>query len=65
MFPLAAIGRVVDSMVIMCVPGSERGRLGCFATDEESVGQGYERDRLVGLDHERVRFVGAQGSAKT
>ena len=36
-----------------------------FTTDEESVGQDYERDWLVGLDHERVRFVGAQGSAKT
>jgi len=60
MFPLAAIGRGVHSMVIACVPGFERGRLGCFATCEESVGQDYERDRLVGLDHERVSFVGVQ-----
>jgi len=30
-------------MVIACVPGSERGRLGCFATGEEFVGQDYER----------------------
>ncbi|QCD89073.1 hypothetical protein DEO72_LG4g11 [Vigna unguiculata] len=27
-------------------------RLGCFTTDEESVGQDYERDSLIGLDHE-------------
>jgi len=27
-------------------------RLGCFITDEEFVGQDYERDRLIGLDHE-------------
>jgi len=59
-FPLAAIGRGVHSMVITCVPGSERGRLGWFSTNEESVGQDYERDRLVGLDHECVCFVGAQ-----
>jgi len=60
MFSLAAIGRGVHSMVIACVPWSKRGRLGCFTTDEESVGQDYERDRLVGLDHEWVGFVGAQ-----
>jgi len=48
-------------MVIACVLGSEQGRLGWFfSTDEESVGQDYERDRLVGLDHERVSFVEAQ-----
>ena len=41
----------------MCQGPSER--LGCFTTDEESVGQDYERDRLIGLDHERVSFVGA------
>jgi len=46
-------------MVIACVPGSERGRLGCFATGEKSVGQDYERDRLVESDHERESFVGA------
>ncbi|QCE03388.1 hypothetical protein DEO72_LG8g1412 [Vigna unguiculata] len=34
MFPSAAIGRGVHSMVIACVPWSERGRLGCFTTDE-------------------------------
>jgi len=60
LFSLAAIGRGVHSMVIACVPGSERGGLGHFATDEESVGQDYERDRLVGLDHERVSIMGAQ-----
>ncbi|QCE00284.1 hypothetical protein DEO72_LG7g1574 [Vigna unguiculata] len=60
MFPLAAIGRGVHSMVIMCVSGSDRGRLGCFATGEESVGQDYKWDRLVELDHERDSFVGAQ-----
>jgi len=60
MFSLAAIGRGVHSMVIACVPWSERGRLGCFTTDVESVGQDYEQDRLVGLDHEWVSFVGAQ-----
>jgi len=47
-------------MVIACVLGSERGRLGCFATGEESVGQDYEQDRLVESDHERDNFVGAQ-----
>jgi len=47
-------------MVIACVSWSERGRLGCFATGEESMGQDYERDRLVELDHKRVSFVGAQ-----
>ena len=31
-----------------------------FTTDEESVGQDYEHDRLIGLDHEWVSFVGAQ-----
>jgi len=40
-------------------------RLGSFTTGEESVGQDYERDRLIGLDHERVSFVGAQGNPKT
>jgi len=60
MFPSAAIGRGVNSMVIACVPGSERERLGCFTTDEESVGLDYEQDRLMGLDHEWVSFVGAQ-----
>jgi len=39
-------------MVIACVPGSERGRLGCFTTNEEFVGQDYKQDRLIGLDHE-------------
>jgi len=38
MFPSAAIGRGVHSMVIAWVPWSERGRLGCFTTNEESVG---------------------------
>jgi len=47
-------------MVIACVPWSEQGKLGCFTTDEESVGLDYERDRLVGLGHERDSFVGAQ-----
>jgi len=42
---------------IACVPGSERGRLGCLTTGEESVGQDYEQDRLVGLDHKRDSFV--------
>jgi len=60
MFPSAAIGRGVHSMVIVCVPWSERERLGCFIIDEESVGKDYERDRLIGLDHEWVGFVGAQ-----
>ena len=60
MFPSAAIGRGVHSMVITCVPWSERGRLGCFTTDEEFVRQNYEHDRLIGLDHEWVSFVGAQ-----
>jgi len=35
-------------------------RLGYFTTDEESVGQDYEWDRVIGLDHECVSFVGAQ-----
>ena len=39
-------------------------RLECFTTDEESVEQDYERDRLIGLDHEWVSFMGAQGSPK-
>ncbi|QCD92285.1 hypothetical protein DEO72_LG5g347 [Vigna unguiculata] len=60
LFPLAAIRRGVHSMVIACVPGSKLGRLGCFTTDEESVGLDYEQDWLVGLDHERDSFVGAQ-----
>jgi len=51
MFPSVAIGRGVYSMVIACVPGFERGRLGCSTMNEESVGQDYEQDRLVGLDH--------------
>ena len=42
LFPLAAIGRGVQSMVIACVLGSNLGRLGCFTTDEESVGLDYE-----------------------
>jgi len=49
LFPLAAIGRGVHSMVIVCVPRSERGRLGWFSTNEESVGHDYEQDRLVGI----------------
>jgi len=46
-------------MVIECMPGSKPGRLGCFTTDEESVGLDYEQDWLVGLDHERDSFVEA------
>jgi len=65
LFPLAAIGRVVHSMVIVCVSRSKRGRFGCFTTGEESVGQDYERDRLVGSDHERVSFVEARYSPRT
>jgi len=30
-------------MVIVCVPWSERGRLGCFTTDEESIGRTVSR----------------------
>jgi len=60
LFPLAAIGRGVHSMVIACVPGSKLGRLGWITTDEESVGLDYEQDWLVGLDHERDSFMGAQ-----
>jgi len=60
MFSSAVIGRGVHSMVIVCVPGSKQARLGCLTTCEESVGQDYERDRLVGLDPERDSFVGAQ-----
>jgi len=60
MFLLATIGQGVHSMVIECVPGSKLRRLGCFTIDEESVGQDYEQDRLIGLDHEWVSFVGAQ-----
>jgi len=52
MFSSATIGRGVHSMVIACVLGSKLRRLGCFTTDEESVGWDYERDRLIGLDHE-------------
>jgi len=52
MFLSAAIGRGVHSMVIAYVPWSEQGRLGWVTTDVESVGQDYEQDRLVGLDHE-------------
>ena len=40
-------------------------RLGCFTTGEVSVGQDYERDKIIRLDHEWVNFVGAQGSPKT
>jgi len=47
-------------MVIACVLGFERGKLGWFSTDEKSVGQDYERVRLVELGHKRVSFVGAQ-----
>jgi len=64
-FSLAAIGRGVHSMVIACVPGSKLRWLGCFTTDEESVGQDYERDRLIGLDHKWVSFVEARKSPKT
>jgi len=42
MFPSAAIGRGVHSMVIACVPWSERERLGRFSTNKESIGQDYE-----------------------
>jgi len=52
MFLSATIGRGVHRLVIACVPGSKLRRLGCFTTDEEFVGQDYERDRLIGLDHE-------------
>ena len=52
LFPSATIGRGVHSMVIACVPGSKLRRLGCFTTEEESVEQDYEWDRLIGLDHE-------------
>jgi len=52
MFLSASIERGVYSMVIACVLGSKLRRLGCFTTDEESVGQDYEQDRLIGLDHE-------------
>jgi len=65
LFPLVAIGRGVHSMVIACVPGSKLGRLGCFTTDEESVGLDYEQDWLVRWDHERDSFVEAQKSSKT
>ena len=47
-------------MVIACVPGSKLRRLGCFTTDEESARQDCEQDRLIGLDHKWVSFVGAQ-----
>jgi len=60
MFLLAAIGRGVHSMVIACVSGSKLARLGCFTIHEESMGLDYEWDRLVGLDHKRDSFVGAQ-----
>jgi len=59
MFPLVTIGLGVHSMVIACVPGSDQGMLGCFATEEKSMRQDYEQDRLIGLDHERDSFVGA------
>jgi len=65
MFLLVGIGRGVHSMVIACVPWSERERLECFITDEESVGQDYEQDRLIGLDHEWISFMGAQRSPRT
>jgi len=64
MFPSTTIGRGVHSMVIVCVPWSEWGRLGYFTTNEESVGQDYEQDRLIELDHEWVSFVGAQWSPR-
>jgi len=38
-------------MVIVCVPGSKY-ETWMFYYSEESVGQDYERDRLIGLDHE-------------
>jgi len=49
-------------MVITCIRrtmgkellGSRRLLLG-----EESIGQDYEQDMLIGLDHEWVSFVGA------
>jgi len=47
-------------MVIVCVLGSKLSKLGCYTTDEESVGMDYEQDWLVGLDHERDSFVEAQ-----
>jgi len=47
-------------MVIACMPGSKLRGLGCFTTDEESVGQDYEQDRLIGLDHKWNCFVGAR-----
>jgi len=52
MFSSTTIGRRVLSMVIACVPKSKLRRLRCFTTDEESVGQDYERDKLIGSDHE-------------
>jgi len=52
LFPLAAIGRGVHSMVIAACQGPSEEGLNGFSTDEDSVGQDYERDRLVGLDHE-------------
>jgi len=57
MFPLATIGQGVHSMVIACVPGSKLRRLGCFTTDEESIGLDYEQDRLIGLDHKWISFM--------
>jgi len=65
MFPSATIGRGVHSMVIVCVPGSKLWDLDVYTTGEESVGQDYKQDRLIGLDHEWVSFVGAQESPKT
>jgi len=63
MFPSATIGRGVHSMVIVCV--LQVWDLDVYTIGEESVGQDYERDRLIGLDHEWVSFVGAQESLKT
>jgi len=36
----------------LCACQGPSMRLGCSTTDDESVGQDYERDRLIGLDHE-------------
>ena len=50
MFPLATIWRGVHSLVITCVLGS-KCETWMFYYRRESVGQDYERDRLIGLDH--------------
>ena len=52
MFPSATIGRGVHSMVIACMSGSKLLDLDVFTTGKESVGQDYEQDRLIRLDHE-------------